>query len=296
MTNGTGSTVPRRQLGRALREHRERAGISMKAAYEFLDCSYQRLWRLETGEPGVTIKSTELEALCAWYQVHPDKTKVLVSLAKVSKGHGWWQNHAGGNLKWAELFFSAEASSSRIRQFSSTLVPGLLQARGYMDALYLAERSRLPADVTLEATIESGQERQRILQRAIPPAPQLEFMLAETVLRTELKIPGAMQQQLWHLLKANELPNVSVRVLPISVGLHSASISAGFTILEFPALAGGRFAEPPTVFSDDLTGSVYLDQPDDLAIYERVWSTLAELALSMEDSAKMITAILADLV
>src|SRR5690349_10291284 len=100
MTSLVGSTVPRRQLGRLLREHRERAGISMKDAYAYLECSYQRMWRLETGEPGVTIKTAEVESLCRLYRISPDLEEVLKTLAKASKEAGWWQSYSSAILKW----------------------------------------------------------------------------------------------------------------------------------------------------------------------------------------------------
>ena len=41
------STVPRRQLGRSLRQLRAASGVSVKAAAELLDCSVQKVWRME---------------------------------------------------------------------------------------------------------------------------------------------------------------------------------------------------------------------------------------------------------
>ena len=291
MSSATGSTVPRRQLGRLLREQRERAGISMKDAYEFMECSYQRLWRLESGEPGVTVRATELRSLCDWYQVSPDMTKVLIDLAKAAKEEGWWQSYRDATVRWSELYFGLEAGASRIRQFSPTMVPGLLQSHAYIEAVYRAERPVVPED-KIAPRVQAKRERQRLLTRTFPAAPQLEVILSEAVLRMELDIPGAMQQQLFHLLEASDRPNVSVRVLPLAAGLHPASMSGAFVILEFPPLAGGKDAEPATVYSEGLTGALYLDKEQELAVYEEVWTELANIALDEGHSTEMITAIL----
>ncbi|WP_436536850.1 helix-turn-helix domain-containing protein [Actinoplanes sp. HUAS TT8] len=293
-SRATGSTVPRRQLGRLLREYREGAGITMLDAYTYLDWSYQRLWRIETGTPGVTIRPVEIEALARFYDVPPDEAEVLRNLASAAKAEGWWQSYSGTILKWSELFFSMEAGASRLRQFESMIVPGLLQAPAYMEAVVRADRPKVSTE-KMEARIKVKHERQRILSRSFPAPPEYESIVSEAMLLGELDIPGAMQQQLWHLLKANELAHVAVRVLPLSVGVHPGSTAGSFTILEFPPLAGGKQGEPSTVYSENLTGAIYLDKTDELQVYEDAWSALAELALSKEDSTKMITTLLQSL-
>jgi len=46
----TGSTVPRRQLGRYLRELRNRERLTVKVAAEKLEWSEAKIWRIETGQ------------------------------------------------------------------------------------------------------------------------------------------------------------------------------------------------------------------------------------------------------
>ncbi len=260
----------------------------MLDAYTYLDWSYQRLWRIETGTPGVTIRPVEIEALARFYDVAPDETEVLRKLASAAKAEGWWQDYSGAILKWSELFFSMEASASRLRQFESMIVPGLLQAPAYIEAVVAAGRPKVSAD-KMEARIKAKHERQRILVRSFPAPPEYESIISEGLLLGELDAPGAMQQQLWHLLKANELAHVAVRVLPLAASVHPGSAAGTFTILEFPPLAGGKLGEPSTVYSENLTGAIYLDRPDELQVYEEAWAELAERALSKEESIKLIT-------
>lgn len=42
----------------------------------------------------------------------------------------------------------------------------------------------------------------------------------------------------WHLLKANELPHVQVRVLPLSAGLHRAVVAGPAEISDYQELWG----------------------------------------------------------
>jgi hypothetical protein len=100
-----------------------------------------------------------------------------------------------------------------------------------------------------------------------------------------------MRTQLWHLLKATELPQVSVRVLPVSAGPHEASVAGAFTMLEFPTDNGER-PEPPTIYSENLTGELYLDKPAEINQYERAWRTLDVVALSDAESVTLLSSLL----
>jgi transcriptional regulator with XRE-family HTH domain len=286
-----GSTVPRRQLGRYLRQLREESGITVKAAADILECSFQKVWRIEKG--AVPVRGPDVKLLCQAYKATPEMTEALAGLARETKAKGWWQSYGDAVPDWFELYVGLEGAASRIRKFEPSVVPGLLQARAYMESVILADQPDM-ADEDVQRRIAIRTERQGLLSRHFPPPPRLEVIVDEAALRRSPDVPGAMAQQLWHLLKANELPHMSVRVLPLSVGPHRASLSGAFTILEFPSSEAAR-GEPPTIYSESLTGALYLDKPKEIERYEEVWSALAERALSEEESDKMITATIGEL-
>jgi len=100
-----------------------------------------------------------------------------------------------------------------------------------------------------------------------------------------------MAEQLSHLAAMAGLPNVTVRVLPLGAGVHRAAMTGGsFIILDF-AGDSRRRPEPTTVYSDGLTGALYLDKPREVAAYNAVWSSLATSCLDEEASCTLITAI-----
>src|ERR1700691_2497797 len=84
-----GSTVPRRQLGRYLRELRGAAGLTARAAARELERSEPTLWRIETGQ--TSVRSLDVEQMCRLYGASGDMTKALMALAKETKAKGWWQ-------------------------------------------------------------------------------------------------------------------------------------------------------------------------------------------------------------
>lgn len=69
-----------------------------------------------------------------------------------------------------------------------------------------------------------------------------------------------------------------------------------FVLLGFPATKGGRAApEPSVVYSESLTGALYLDKPDELRTYQEVWTALDALALGQADSRDLIKRIVGEM-
>ncbi|MEU5943761.1 DUF5753 domain-containing protein [Micromonospora sp. NPDC047548] len=120
--------------------------------------------------------------------------------------------------------------------------------------------------------------------------------VSEAVLRRVVGGPRVMTAQLRRLLEVGDLANVSVRVLPLSAGPPPGAVAGSFVILDFPATKGGRAApEPSVVYSESLTGALYLDKPDELSAYEGAWRGVAALALDEGESRDMIKRIVGEL-
>ena len=98
-----------------------------------------------------------------------------------------------------------------------------------------------------------------------------------------------MRGQLEYMVTAGPNLGVSVRVLPTSVGPHQASRSGAFVLLSFPEQQSTT--EPPTVYIEGLTGALYLDKPAEVVVYEEVWDSLWEKALSPTETGSSSTMI-----
>ncbi|MEV1108190.1 helix-turn-helix transcriptional regulator [Micromonospora sp. NPDC049751] len=285
MSDDIGSTVPRRQLGRLLRQFRNEAGVTLDAAAEALEYSRQKIWRLECGQGSVRV--LDVKAMCELYGVSPEMTEAMRGLAAETKSKGWWHAYGDAVPNWFELYVGLESAASRLRGFDESLIPGILQTKGYADALF--RRGRILSDEDRERAVQVRLQRQALLLRRLPPAPRLESVLSEAVLRRTVGDPSVMITQLDLLLKVSELPNVSIRVLPLAAGPQPGAVAGTFMLLDFPPTKGGRAApEPSVVYSESLTGALYLDKPDELAAYEHVWRGLDALALDEAESKDMI--------
>ncbi len=283
MADDMGSTVPRRQLGRALRELRTEACMTLDGAAEAMHCSRQKMWRIESGLGPV--RALDVKAMCELYAANPELTGALTALANETKAKGWWHSYGDAIPDWFEMYVGLESAASRLREHDDTLVPGLLQTPAYTRGVY-QNRPNMPPD-ELEEVLEVRRRRQEILVRRLPKAPKLEWILSEAVLIRCVGGAAVMAEQLDRLLERATLPNVAIRVLPLSAGAHYGALAGAFVMLDFPP--GNRVVpDPSVVYSESVTGALYLDRPEELAVYEKVWASLVGLALDEEQSRRII--------
>ncbi len=275
-----GSTVPRRELGRLLRQTREQAGIGLEAAASDLEWSRAKMYRIESGQ--TPIRALDVEQMCRLYGASPEMSEVLVSLAKESKSKGWY--HAYGEVipRWFQLYVGLESAASRIRTYEQSLIPGLLQTPEYT-----AEVARCRPSITddeVAKLVELRLERQRILTRQRPAAPTLDVILDESLLHKD--VPG-MSRQISKLIEVSAAPNVIIRIVPLGGRLNRAAVAGSFVILDFP-VKGARSAEPTTVYHESLSGALYLDRLDEVRAYAEVWNQLSATALNSEESHALL--------
>jgi len=97
-----------------------------------------------------------------------------------------------------------------------------------------------------------------------------------------------MFEQLEKVNDVGSLRNVAVRVLPMDAGIHRGALTGGsFIVLDFTA--NGRASEPSVVYSDGLTGALYLNKPPEVAAHNEVWESIWEVSLHEPESRKLIT-------
>ena len=103
----------------------------------------------------------------------------------------------------------------------------------------------------------------------------------EAALHRVLGGPAIMATQLDRVVDACALPNVSVQVIPHSVGAHPA-LDSTFILLEFAPPV------PGVVYIEGLVGQMYLERPQDVARYTQIFERLRTLALSQQQSVDLL--------
>ena len=282
MVETTGSTVPRRQLGRYLRDLRGRQRITVKAAAAALEWSETKLWRVENGH--TSLRSHDVELMCRIYGAPPDMTEALMGLAKETKAKGWW--HAYGDVipEGFDVYIGLEEAASQISWYEAELVPGLLQTEQYARSVIKNDNPGVD-DEEIDRRVQLRIARQALVSRRTAPL-SLQVALNEAILRRPVGGPDVMAAQLDSLAEASEQPNVSLRVVPFSAGLHRGLMSGPFELLRFPLNGDGQPSEPATVYADGFTGALYLDKPHEVERYanafESIWSAALDEAASTD--------------
>ncbi|MEV7786953.1 helix-turn-helix transcriptional regulator [Streptomyces sp. NPDC088106] len=270
------TTTRRRQLGAMLRKLRARKGMTLEEAGGLVGVSKATVSRYET-QAG-PVRWIIVDALCREYGATDAEREAVVRLAKDAKQQGWWSSFADSIPESMNLLLTLEDEAVREDHFSCVYVPGLLQTRAYSTALQKANEIPLePAEI--ERLVDIRMKRQEILTR--PKPPRLWAILDESVIRRIVGSPETMREQLGRLLAANESPHITLQVLPFSKGAHCAALGS-FVIL------GGTESALDVVYVDFHTGSLFLEQEEELERYRLAFEYLRAQALDMEASSALI--------
>ncbi|MFJ5664937.1 helix-turn-helix domain-containing protein [Micromonospora chalcea] len=280
----------RRQIGRKFESLRKAAGLTMEQAAERLDRARATLHRIENGAEHVRFRQADVQQMLDLYGASADDRELLLALtAATRENKNWWHDYVGSGLpRWFQLYIGLEAAASTIRQYEAELVPGLLQTRAYAEEVFRTPGGSIDAKDSGERqrAVQLRVERQALLTRF--SAPQLSVIINEAVLRRPVGSATIMAEQLHQILKAAELPNVTIRVLEFSAGLHAGAMAGAFSILGFPKDSNGREVEPPVAYLEAATGAIYLDKPHETSAYDTIWADMASRALTESRTKTLI--------
>jgi transcriptional regulator with XRE-family HTH domain len=255
-------------LGTQLRRLREEHGITREAAGDAIRGSHAKISRLELGRVGC--KERDVADLLTLYQVwDPKEREEYLSLARQAGSPGWWQKYSDVMSPWFDRLIGLEEAASVIRMYEVQFVPGLLQTRDYAREVIRLGHPR-DDERQSDRRIRLRMERQSILDR--PHAPRLWAVMDEAALRRPLGSREVMQEQLRHLIKATQQPNITLQIAPFTIG-GLAAAGGPVTILRFlePDL-------PDIVYLEQLTSSLYLDKREEVEGYMVVMDRLCAMA------------------
>jgi len=259
-----GPTVSRILLGTQLRRLREASGITRVAAGVHIRASHAKISRLELGRVG--FKERDIADLLTLYGVTDAKERRgMLSLVTQANVRGWWAQDTDLLPAWFEMYLRLEQEARVIRTYQVQFVPGLLQSPAYARAVILAGHRTEP-EHEIDRRVQLRVDRQKMLGE--PGAPRFWAVIDEAALSRPFGSPEVMRGQVEHLLEMSLMPNVTIQVLPFSMGSHAAA-GGPFTIV--------RFAEPDlpdVVYLEQLNSAIYLEKRSDveqyLAVIERV--------------------------
>ncbi|QNS03245.1 helix-turn-helix domain-containing protein [Streptomyces xanthii] len=271
-------TVGQVVLGRRLQDLREARGLKRDEAARALRVTGATIRRMETAE--VALKIPYVQMLLELYEVPEPEIEAFVALAEEANLPGWWQRFHDVLPDWFSLYVSLEGAAELIRSYEPHFVPGLLQTEEYARAVFDAGtvgRSR-PAEIERHVSLRMA--RQSLLTRE--DAPHLWAVMDETVLLRPPGGPGVLRGQLDRLIEAAALPHVTLQLAEFSAGPHPGTYGP-FSLFRFPVRE-----LPDMVFSEYVTGALYLDSRDEVSAHLEVLDHLAAQAASAERTLELL--------
>ncbi len=259
--------VQQRRLRGELRKARELAKLTQAQVADEMDWSVSKVIRIETGAVGLAI--TDLRALLQLYKVEDrEVVDALVEMGKASRKRAWWDHFREFIGETMIKFIGLESSASILRQYQDDVVPGLLQTASYARAI----QGFYNDPETVEKKIEVRIKRQEILNPDNPT--KFFFIVDESVLYRKIGGAEVLREQLERLREFNRQENVTIQILPFSLGMHIGMKLGSFSVLEFPGDAQDDIAatEVPSV------GLVMEDKLDQVSEYVEAFLQLEELS------------------
>lgn len=274
-------TVGQVVLGRRLQDLRERAGLRREEAARVLHVAPATVRRMETAE--VALKIPYVQLLLRAYGVPEEEAEGFVRLAEDANRPGWWQRFHDVLPGWFSMYVSLEGAAALIRAYEPHFVPGLLQTEDYARAVMASGALGATSAEDIERHVALRMERQGLLSRS--DAPRFWVIMDETVIRRPVGGAKVMRAQLDRLLQAAERPNVTLQVAEFATGPHAGTYGP-FVLFRFavPEL-------PDMVYSEYLTGAVYLDARPEVASHLEVMDRMAAHAATAQRTKDLLRSV-----
>lgn len=270
----------KRTIALSLQRWRKEVGLAQRDAAKRLDRTPQHISNLESGER--LPSAADLELLLALYEKADRIPFMRELLAAARRARNWWTALSGAVPKWFDLYLGLESGASELSSFDTMLVPGLLQTPNYAEAVIRGNPDLTEAQVKQHVELRVG--RQQILTRDEDPV-HLWTVLDESVLYRIRGDAITMHEQLNFLLEMSERPRIDIQVLPYDAGSTPAQQGGTFTLMTFPPAMDH---DNGLVYHESLTGGRYIEEPNEIAEYQRALTRLHALAADQKKSREII--------
>lgn len=249
-------------LGHRLREMRRARGMTQASVAEVLNCDHSAVSRIEAGK----------------YPLTPQMLRSVERLLSIAAADGY--------ATWFISYLEVERTATVLRTWQPVAVPGLLQTEAYArQVIRGAIPGQRPAEV--EQLVAGRIARQQVWERADPAPPFLSAVIGEAVLRRRLGGTEVMREQLERLIAiAQSEPRVTVQVLPYDSPGH------GGTLAPFVVASFAPDPRPDVAYLENALDGATTDGRGQVAQLGLLYDALAREALSLDDSAELITKVM----
>ena len=274
MNTQTKAPFLRRRLGRRLKALREEAGLTIEQAAPLLDKTRSALGRIERGETRADVHF--VRSCMDLYDQYVDD---LLAETREALKPQWFRSYGVEDLGYVDV----ETHAATVKEFPALNLPGLLQTESYIRAMLAGGRRR--TKIQMDNDIAVRLIRQRRLTGDSSPL-DLVAVVDEAALRREVGGAEVMREQLRHLVEAAAWPTVSLQVLPLREGVHSA-MDGAFILLSFPEPEDSEL-----LYVEYATGALHIEDSEEVRRARLKFDQLRTEALSPADSVALIEQII----
>nr|WP_272924338.1 helix-turn-helix transcriptional regulator [Streptomyces sp. SID8381] len=262
-------------MGRTLRELRMESPEGRLTGVQLaqrLGWQQSKISKLENGRQTPTG-----DDLRAWAEAvgRPDVVAELQSRLRGFESHirSWRRLLAAGHGPVQETWNTIVGESRTLHVWDNFAINGMLQTADYARSLFQCyeDLRRTPRDA--EDAVRARMRRQEWLYR---PGKQLNVLMWEGVLRAQICPPEVLMAQLDRLLGVVGMNTVRLGIVPLDAALRLPP-GNGFWILD-----------DRMVTVEDWHAELWLDDAETIALYRRVWDTLAESAVYGTEAQQVI--------
>ncbi|WP_158848528.1 helix-turn-helix domain-containing protein [Saccharothrix deserti] len=266
------ASVRSRRLAITLRKLRRATGMTGADVAKAVEMSASKISRVESAESGIYLD--DVEKLLDFYGVTKKQRVYLLDLARHAEQRGLLRvNNAHFPEDW-QTWADFEDEASALLNYKPLTIPGLLQTTEYARQIIWATGHGLDED-QIETLVSSRMARQGLLTRSNPL--QLHAIIEQAVFDRPFGDPHVYSRQIRHIVDMSEMPNITVQVMPTEAGLHPG-LNGAFVILKYDD-------DPSLVLLENKIASHFLDEPNQIELFEDTWGVLRDVAFSVEETA-----------
>lgn len=280
MPSPQGPLLPRRRLGAELRRLRGTRTLDEVAAETLISTS--KLSRLETGQGAP--QPRDIRDLINFYGADRTTEDRIRRWAADGRRQAWWREYSDVISDSFDVFLDFESGASVIRTYVPMILPGLLQTEAYANRLVSTLRPEWTPEL-VDKVVQLRLRRQETLRSDADDATRLLAVIDEAAIRRALTFGAEddVRAQLIHLHDMSQRRNISIRILPLSVGLH-AGVMGVFTVFQFT-----NDIDRDIVAVETHSGDRYLEQESSVLEYLRLFDSVSHQALNNAQSRELLT-------
>ncbi|HEY2575996.1 MAG TPA: helix-turn-helix transcriptional regulator [Streptosporangiaceae bacterium] len=262
---------------RGIRESKGKSGDSVAAALRWSPSKISRYERARTG-----LRPREVERLLDYYEITGPRRTLLLELAEDAAQKGWWEEFGESLSEDYQQFIGLEHEATSIAIWHVDVVTGLLQTEAYARHI-ISTYSRVEpiAPGMIGRMVRVRLRRQQVLSR---DDLNLTVVFDESILQRRIGNDAVMYEQLQHLARAADRPNLTIQVLPLAA--QHTVFGESFVIFGFGVDEDAMLQD--VVSTEHLRTGFSLEGERETYLHRIAFQMLSDASLNPADSKELI--------